>query len=284
MICRISSDFLVALLDRLFLFTHFKCSFEVWMFCFVLRTWSYVVMSYFWSNYILYFAWLTLAQMRTHVEDWKIKILASKLYFCSTSKQSHFAQKLIQVAPLLQLIEWALLTTKTIESHMRHTSYCVYVHMFISTSQICWKPFMMNVGFLFVSRVGASLIMQDTRCTQSQIIFSNTNLLTLNWLGPSSLMMDASLLILPSLWVWIDEAILIWEMLVLHWLWPYCKQLQCWFLPQPAFSHLSTLVPSQRNLQSVFLQVVHPRGADKACLSYMLLLPVWIDKCDPSVE
>jgi hypothetical protein len=35
-------------------------------------------------------------------------------------------------------------------------------------------------GFSFVSGVGASLIMQDTRCTQSQIIFSNTNLLTLN--------------------------------------------------------------------------------------------------------
>jgi hypothetical protein len=52
-----------------------------------------------------------------------------------------------------------------------------YVHPDFTNT---WKTVYDECGFSFVSKVGgASLIMQDTRCTQSQIIFSNTNLLTL---------------------------------------------------------------------------------------------------------
>ncbi len=35
----------------------------------------------------------------------QLRVLASKLYFCSTSKQSHFAQKLIKLHLTIQLIE-----------------------------------------------------------------------------------------------------------------------------------------------------------------------------------
>jgi hypothetical protein len=85
----------VKTLNCLLLFTCFKCSFEVWMFCFEsLKLCSYVILL---KSLSLILRLTNLSEMRTHIKDWKIRILASKLYFCSTSKQSHFAQKLIKL-------------------------------------------------------------------------------------------------------------------------------------------------------------------------------------------